>query len=132
LAIVDRKTVRRYAAAAVEAGLVRDGGEGQLDDVLLASLCERVRPHRPAGHGAAWAALVANDEQLRAWLVDDGLTAVKAGELLARRGVVVSERTLHRYVLEVLGVGRSVRGSTVRVADGEPGVELQVDSARWA
>ena len=52
---------------------------------------------------------------------------VKAGELLARRGVVVPQRTLHRYALEVLGVGRSARGPTVRVADGEPGVELQVD-----
>jgi hypothetical protein len=34
---------------------------------------------------------------------------------------------LHRYALEVLGVGRSARGSTVRVADGEPGVEVQID-----
>jgi hypothetical protein len=34
---------------------------------------------------------------------------------------------LHRYALEVLGVGRSARGTTVRVADGEPGAECQVD-----
>jgi hypothetical protein len=34
---------------------------------------------------------------------------------------------VHRYALEVLGMGRSGRGTTVRVADGEPGVELQVD-----
>jgi hypothetical protein len=40
---------------------------------------------------------------LKEWLVDDGLTAVTAGELLARRGVVVPERTLYRYALEVLG-----------------------------
>jgi len=59
--------------------------------------------------------------------VEQELTVVKAHELLGRRGVVVPERTLHRYALEVLGVGRSVRGSTVRVADGEPGDELQVD-----
>ncbi|MBF6558453.1 MAG: IS21 family transposase, partial [Acidimicrobiales bacterium] len=126
LAGMDRKTVRRYVAAAVEAGLVRDGGEGQLNDVLLASICERVRPHRPEGRGAAWGLLVANHDQLKAWL-DDGLTVVKAGELLARRGTVVPERTLHRYALEVLGVGRSARGTTVRVADGGPGVELQID-----
>ena len=30
---VDRKTVRRYVEAAVEAGLTRDGGEAQLTDV---------------------------------------------------------------------------------------------------
>lgn len=40
---------------------------------------------------------------------------------------MVPERTLHRYALEVLGVGRSARTTTVRVADGEPGSELQVD-----
>jgi hypothetical protein len=43
---------------------------------------------------------------------------------------VVPERTLHRYALEVLGVGRSARTTTVRVADGEPGSELQVDFGR--
>ena len=52
---------------------------------------------------------------------------VKVHELLERQGVVVPERTLHRYALEELGIGRSVRASTVRVADGEPGDELQVD-----
>ena len=124
---MDRKTVRRYVTAAVEAGLVRDGGEGQLSDELLGSICEKVRPHRSEGRGAAWGLLVANHDLLKGWLVDDGLTAVKAGELLARRGTVVPERTLHRYALEVLGVGRSARGTTVRVADGEPGAELQVD-----
>jgi hypothetical protein len=124
---VDRKTARRYVAAAEECGLVRDGGEEQLSDVLLASVCERVRPHRHDGHGAAWEVLVAHHDQVTAWLDDDKLTVVKVHELLARRGVVVPARTLHRYALEVVGVGRSARGTTVRVADGDPGVELQVD-----
>lgn len=127
---VDRKTARRYVAAAVECGLVRDGGEEQLSDELLGSVCERVRPHRLDGHGAAWATLAANHDQLAKWLTKDGLSVVKAGELLARRGIEVPERTLHRYALQVLGVGRSVRSSTLRVADGEPGVECQVDFGR--
>ncbi len=97
LSSVDRKTVRRYVTAAVEAGLDRAGGEEQLDDVLLAAVCEAVRPHRPDGHGAAWAVLVAHHDQLKAWVVTEGLTAVKAHELLGRQGVVVPERTLHRY-----------------------------------
>jgi transposase len=130
LAAVDRKTVRRYLAAAQECGLARDGGEEQLCDELLGSVVERVRPHRVDGHGRAWALLVSEHEQLSTWLVTDGLTVVKAHELLARRGVVVPERTLHRYALEVLSVGRSARRSTVRVADGEPGGELQVDFGR--
>ncbi len=127
LAVVDRKTVRRYVEAAVSAGLCREAGEERLDDGLIASVCEAVRPHRSNGHGASWAVLVANHDQLEAWLVKEGLTAVKAHDLLARRGIHVPERTLHRYALEVLGVGRSAKGTTVRVADGEPGQELQVD-----
>jgi len=127
LAMLDRKTVRRYVDAALAAGVTPGGGEDQLSDEVIASLCEAVRPHRPNGHGAAWALLRANHDQLKTWLVDDGLTAVKAHELLGRRGVAVPERTLHRYALEVLGVGRSVRATTLRVADGEPGSELQVD-----
>jgi Integrase core domain len=124
---VDRKTVRRYVEAAGECGLVRDGGEEQLTDSLLALICERVRPHRQDGRGEAWAVLVVNHDLIAGWLEKDKLTVVKVHELLARRGVVVPQRTLHRYALEVVGVGRSARGTTVRVADGEPGVELQVD-----
>ena len=56
----------------------------QRNDLLLARVCEAVHPHRPDGHGAAWAVLVANDDQLTAWVVTEGLTAVKAHELLGR------------------------------------------------
>ena len=46
LAGVDRKTVRRHLAAAVELGLSRDGGEQQLNDEFMGSVVEKVRPHR--------------------------------------------------------------------------------------
>jgi transposase len=130
LAGVDRKTVRRYVAAAVELGLVRDGGEEQLADVFVGSVVETVRPHRADGRGEAWRLLVANHQLIEGWLKKDELTVRKAHELLGRRGVVVPERTLHRYALEVCDVGRGRRGTTVRVADGEPGDELQVDFGR--
>ncbi len=51
---VDRKTVRRYLEAAKELGLDRSGGDDQLTDELIGQLVERVRPHRPDGHGDAW------------------------------------------------------------------------------
>ena len=92
----DRKTVRRYVDAACAAGLTRDGGEGQLTDGLLGQVVEAVRPRRPSGHGAAWAACVAEHNRIKAWL-DDGLTLVKVADLLGRRGGVVPYRTLHRY-----------------------------------
>jgi hypothetical protein len=124
---LDRKAVQRYIAAAAEAGLDRDADEDALDDELMAEICERARPHRRDGHGETWSVLQAHHDQLKAWLVDDGLTAVKAIELLAREGVVVHEPILQRYALKVLRVERSARGRTLRVADGEPGAELQVD-----
>jgi len=127
LAGMDRKTVRRYIDAAVGLGLDRAGGEDQLTDLLLGQVVEKVRPHRTDGRGEARRLLDGQRDQLVKWLDADGLTVVKVHELLERQGVVVPERTLHRYALEELGVGRSVRSSTVRVNDGEPGDELQVD-----
>ncbi len=126
LAGLDRKTVRRYVAAAQACGLDQAGGEGQLSDELIGAVAERVRPHRSSGHGQSWAVLAAHHEEIKGFL-DQALTVVKAGELLARRGVMITERTLHWYALEVLGHGRGAETTTVRVADGEPGAECQTD-----
>ena len=131
LSQVDRKTVRRYVDAAVGLGLDRDGGDGgveQLSDVFIGLVVEAVRPHRVDGHGEGWQLLVAHHDVVAGWVAED-LTGVKIHELLERRGVVVPLRTVQRYVLTVCGRGRG-RGPTVRVADGEPGDELQVDFGR--
>jgi transposase len=121
---VDRKTARRYVEAAVSAGLARDGGEGQLSDELLGVVAGVVRPVRAGGHGSAWDALEAWHAQIKDW-VDDDLTVVKIGVLLERQGVRVPYRTLHRFCAERCGFGR--KAATVRVADGEPGGECQLD-----
>ena len=127
---VDRKTARRYVQAAQEAGLDRSAGFAAVDDALLGLVVAAVRPVRPNGHGPAWEALLAHEEQVRAWVAGDGkdakaLSIVKIEELLARQGVVVPYRTLHRFATERCGY--RAKESTVRVNDGEPGVELQVD-----
>ncbi|MHB1510867.1 MAG: transposase [Acidimicrobiales bacterium] len=124
---VDRKTARRYIEAAVGLGLDRDGGESQLSDALIGGVCEAVRPSRPHGHGASWELLCTKEEDMKAW-VEKGLTVAKIGDLLARRGVVVPERTLQRFCFERCGAGR--QSTTVRVADGEPGEEVQTDFGR--
>jgi transposase len=124
---VDRKTVRRYVAAAEAAGLDREGGEEQLSDALIGVVCEAVRPARPGGHGAAWDALVPHEELVRGW-VKRGLRATKMAELLARRGVVVPYRTLVRFATERCGFGQG--RVTLPVADGEPGAECQIDFGR--
>ena len=124
---IDRKTARRYITAAVELGVARDGGEGQLSDELIGQVVERVRPHRLDGHGEAWRVLLAEEERIKGWVGED-LTVVKIGILLARRGVVVPHRTLARFAVERCGAGR--RSTSVRVDDPPPGVELQVDFGR--
>ena len=85
---IDRKTARRYIAAARELGVERTGGEEQLSDELIGQVLERVRPHRPDGHGEAWRTLLAEEARIKAWLKDD-LTVTKIGILLARCGVEV-------------------------------------------
>jgi len=121
---VDRKTARRYVTAAVAAGLARDGGVAQLTDGLVGQVAQVVRPVRPDGHGLGWEQLEACHAEIEGW-AKQGLTVVKIGVLLERRGVVVPYRTLHRFCVERCGFGRTA--ATVRVADGEPGAECQLD-----
>jgi len=118
---VDRKTVVRYVEAAVAAGLARDGGEEQLTDELIGQVIAAVRPDRLNGHGAAWESLEQQHDQIVKW-VGGGLTVVKIADLLAREGVVVPARRLHRYCCERTDYRGRSRGGTVPVADGEPGV----------
>jgi transposase len=93
---------------------------------------DAVRPARPNGHGASWELLLGHEEQIRAWVSGgdgrDALSIVKIEELLARQGVRVPYRTLHRFAVERCGFG--VGSATVRVLDGEPGVECQLDFAQ--
>lgn len=124
---VDRKTARRYVQAAEAAGVVRGGGWEQVTDEVVGAVVAAVRPVRPEGHGKAWQLLAGQRAQITEW-VDQDLTVVKIGTLLQRRGVAVPYRTLHRFCVACCGFGRG--GQTVRVADGEPGGECQVDFAR--
>lgn len=127
LAGLDRKTVRRYVQAAQAAGVTVEGGDGQLTEEVLGAVVAVVRPDRPRGTGASWEAITAQREQIATWVKQD-LTLAKIHMLLGRRGVVVPYRTLHRFAVAELGFGR--KQATVRVADGKPGHEVQVDFGR--
>ncbi len=129
---VDRKTARRYVAAAEAEGLTRDDGLEALTDELVGAVVAAVRPARPNGHGAAWDLLLARQEQITTWVTGDegqpALSIVKIEELLARQGCVVPYRTLHRFAVQRCGF--RVKTTTVRINDGEPGVECQIDFAQ--
>ena len=123
---VDVKTAARYIHAAQAAGLARGGDESQLSDELLGQVVAAVRPARPAGHGASWEALAPREAEITGW-VKDGLTLVKIGELLERRGTAVPYRTLARFAAAECGYSSSRPRVTVPVADGKPGEEVQID-----
>jgi Transposase and inactivated derivatives len=128
LAQMDRKTARRYVDAAVAAGLTRDGGDAQLTDVLVGAVISRVRRGGPGTRGDNWAVCERHRKYLGE-VLEEGLVLTKVEELLKRRsGVAVPYRTLHRFATEELGFRR--QRPTVRVDDGEPGGELQVDFGR--
>jgi hypothetical protein len=64
---------------------------------------------RPDGHGQDWAELEARQQQITA-RVKAGVPVVKIGISLARQGVVVAERTLHRFAAERCGGRREEDG----------------------
>src|SRR3974377_1796664 len=122
---VDRKASRRYVRAAVAAGLSRGGGEEQLTEELSGERVVAVRAGgRQEGGGGGGGGRGPRREEIAAW-VKGGVPVVKIGILLARQGVVVAERTLHRFAAERCGAGGSK--VTTPVDDGPPGSELQVD-----
>lgn len=125
---VDRKTARRYIEAAKKCGLDREGDEEQLTDELIGMVVEKVRPRGPGIRGKTWKFCEKQREFLQA-KVDLGLRLTKVRKLLKRHtGQDVPYRTFHRFASEELGFGG--KKTTVRVADCDPGQELQVDFGR--
>ena len=129
LALVDRKSARRYVAAAIAAGLDRERGEDQLTDELVAAVVGAVLAGRPPGdRGPAWELLLGH----RAFIcerLDKGVTVLRLQSDLARhKGVKVPSRTLYRFCARECGT--ALKRTTVRIEDPEPGSELQVDFGR--
>jgi transposase len=122
---IDRKTVRRYLGAARNAGLSPEQGEAGLTDECLAAILIGLKASAGRPHGESWARC----EGQRAFIaqrLNEGLRLSKIRRLLRRHGVEVAYPTLHRFAVIELGFGR--RATTIPVADGEPGHELQLDT----
>lgn len=129
LAQIDRKTVCRYVEAAQAAGLQRGDCEDKLSDELIGVVIEAVRPGRPPGdHGSSWE-LLREHKIFIEERVKKKLTLVKVHNQLHRHiGHKLPYSTFHRFCVTELGYGRD--RSTVRVADCDPGEELQIDFGR--
>ena len=126
---LDRKTVRRYVEAAQAAGLTREDGVEALDDGLIRGGRRGGAPGATAwsrrGVGTAAGVREADQRWVAGTEEQRPLTVTKIHTLLARQGCVVPYRTLHRFACERCGFGR--KDTTVRVADGDPGIECQLD-----
>jgi hypothetical protein len=123
---LDPKTVRRYIELGAGQGLVagEQSADTLTDERLTAVLIALKTPAgRPRGEG--WELCVEQHAFIKAQL-DAVVKLTKIRKLLRRRGVPVSYATLHRYAIAKLSYGQG--HSTIPVADGEPGGEVQLDT----
>lgn len=123
---VARGTVRGYIKAAEEEGLAPGQDESVLNDERLAALATRLHPSSGRARGDGWQLCQEHQEYISKRL-EGGIRLTKVRKLLRRRKrVEVSYATLRRFAIEQLGYGSG--RSTIPVADGEPGKEVQLDT----
>ena len=121
---IDRKTVARYAEAAAAAGVTRDT---QLTDDVVHDVARRVQQRPTAEASDEWREVAAHRERIEAWLARSRPLRLRRIHTLLTRdhGLRASYDTLRRYAQRELGWRK--RPTSVRVDDGEPGREAQVD-----
>jgi transposase len=122
---IDPKTVRHYVRAAEQVGLRAGQGEGALTEEVLCTVLVAVHRSARRERGTGWADCTAHRDEIRK-LLDQRIRLTKVRKLLARRGVVITYATLHRFAVVELGFGR--KSITLPIADCAPGEELQVDT----
>ncbi len=121
---LDIKTVRRYLRAAQGCG-VWPAGEAPLDEAQVAAVVAALQPDWGRRRGDAWSVCAGQREFIAAHL-KQGVRLSKIRRLLKRRGVDLAYPTLRRFAITELGFGRVT--TTIPVADGQPGDELQIDT----
>jgi transposase len=122
---VARGTVRSYIRAAEKSSLSPGQPESALDDGWLADLAARLHPEMGRPRGDGWDRCAEHREFIAARLKRD-VRLTKIRKLLRRQKVLVSYATLRRYAIAELGFSEGA--STIPVADGEPGKEIQLDT----
>ena len=123
---LSRDTVRKYLAAAKEAGVVQEGPAPTEDQLSRLAGISRSGPRQSEGPSeellGPWA------DQVYRWLNVERLQLTRIQELLAVRGCQVAYSSLHRFVARRNWRGRS--RSTVRMEDTAPGEVAELDFGR--
>lgn len=131
---IDVRTVRRYVQWAEDARRRAEStdNEGEVGLAALAAAVVLAREgSRGRPRGSGWAKCEEHAELIRELLgrTHHGkpIKLTKARKLLLREHQVeVPYATLHRFVVQELGFGKTA--PTLPVAEGEPGQELQMDT----
>ena len=123
---LSRDTVRKYLAAAREAGVVQEGPAPTEDQLNRLAGISRSGPRQSEGPIedllGPWA------DQVYRWLTVDQLQLTRIRELLAARGCQVAYSSLYRFVARRNWRGRS--RSTVRMGESVPGEVAELDFGR--
>ena len=123
---LSRDTVRKYLAAAKEAGVVQEGPASTEDQLSQLAGISRSGPRQSEAPSeellGPWA------DQVYRWLNVERLQLTRIRELLAARGCQVAYSSLHRFVARRNWRGRS--RSTVRMVDTAPGEVAELDFGR--
>jgi transposase len=122
---VDPKTVRRYVAEAERSGLRLDDGATALTDERVSQIVVALKTTPERATGESWQACEQQREFIEQHLAKR-VRLSKVRRLLARKGVDVPNSTLYRFASSELDYSR--KPATMPLADGKPGVELQVDT----
>jgi transposase len=120
-----RNTIRRYIKAAEAEGLVVGDDASVLTDGRVSAVLTQLRACAPRERGESWSTCEARRSFVEQKL-GQGLRLTKVHRDLRRAGVDVPYSTLHRFAAAELDFGCAP--TSVPVADGEPGVEVQVDT----
>ena len=123
---LSRDTVRKYLAAAKEAGVVQEGPASTEDQLSQLAGISRSGPRQSEAPSeellGPWA------DQVYRWLNVERLQLTRIRELLAARGCQVAYSSLHRFVARRNWRSRS--RSTVRMVDTAPGEVAELDFGR--
>src|SRR5271167_2312839 len=128
---IDRKTIRKYLAAALAEGLQPDPDE-PFDDGLWRERIRRWFPELidPVARALSWSLIAAHHQ----WIADQLKVPVTVATIAQRlrddHHVEVSESTVRRYIATTFTEARLAATVTVPRGAVEPGSEAQIDYGR--
>jgi transposase len=127
---IDRKTVRKYLAPAIAAGL-EPGGESLSAD-QWADLIDGWFPelNDPGARSATWPLIAPHQDRIKTWLDADVTVATIAQRLRDDHRVAASESSVRRWI--AMHFAEEVAREKVTVPRGavDPGSEAQIDYGR--